>query len=301
MTRADPKWETYRSFLAVMTEGSLSAAARRLGLTQPTLGRHIDELEAALGQALFTRSQAGLIATQAARELLPHAQAMASAAQALIRASSGTKAEERGSVRLTASVFVGGEVLPEILKRFREMHPYIAVELVLSDAMQDLLRRDADIAVRMVQPKQDALIAKKIGTTALGLYARRDYLERFGTPRSLEDVAQHAVIGFDRETAFERALKTQWANVSRELFSLRVDNDLARANALRAGYGIGVCQVGVARRDPELVHLLPKAFQFELGLWLVMHKDLRSTKRVRLLFDHLAEGLAAYAASSRAA
>ncbi len=133
MARHDPRWETYRSFLAVMTEGSLSAAARALGLTQPTLGRHIDELEEALGQALFTRSQAGLIATQAARELLPHAQAMASAADALIRTASGTEREERGTVRVTASVFIGSEVMPELLTRFREKHPAIAVELILSD------------------------------------------------------------------------------------------------------------------------------------------------------------------------
>src|ERR1700744_3157117 len=118
MAKTEPKWETYRSFLAVMTEGSLSAAARHLGLTQPTLGRHIDELEEALAQSLFTRSQAGLIATQAARELLPHAQALPTAADALIRTASGTEREERGTVRLTASVFIGAEVMPEILTRF---------------------------------------------------------------------------------------------------------------------------------------------------------------------------------------
>ncbi len=301
MTKAEPKWETYRSFLAVMTEGSLSAAARKLGLTQPTLGRHIDELEAALGQPLFSRSQAGLIATQAARELLPHAQAMASAAGALIRAASGARGEERGTVRLTASVFVGGEVLPEILTRFREAHPSIAIELILSDVTQDLLRRDADIAVRMVQPKQDALVAKKIGTTALGLFAHRDYLERHGTPHTLDDVAHHAIIGYDKEGAFERGLKAMGLPLARDLFALRVDSDWARVNALRAGFGIGVCQVGVARRNPHLVHLLPKAFHFELGLWLAMHKDLRSVRRMRLLFDHLSEHLAVYAATSRVA
>lgn len=300
MVRSDPKWETYRSFLAVMTEGSLSAAARKLGLTQPTLGRHIDELEDALGQSLFTRSQAGLIATQAARELLPHAQAMESAADALVRTASGTEREERGSVRLTASIFVGGEVLPEILTQFREKHPAIAVELIMSDATQDLLRREADIAVRMVQPKQEALVAKKIGSTSLGLFARRDYLERYGTPQTLDEIAGHALIGFDKETAFERGLKEMGLPLTREMFSLRVDNDLARANALRAGYGLGMCQIGVAKRDPDLVHILPKALKIDLPLWLVMHKDLKDTRRVRLLFDHLVEGLTAYAATSKA-
>ena len=300
MARHEPKWETYRSFLAVMTEGSLSAAARKLGLTQPTLGRHIDELEEALGQSLFTRSQAGLIATQAARELLPHAHAMASAADSLIRTASGTEREERGTVRVTASVFIGSEVMPAILTRFREKHPAIAVELVLSDLAQDLLRREADIAVRMVQPKQDALIARKIGSITIGLFGHRDYLARSGTPQTLEDVADHAIIGFDKETAFERGLKEVGLPLAREMFSLRVDSDPARINALRAGYGLGLCQIGVARRDPDLVHLLPKAIKIDLPLWLCMHKDLKDTRRVRLLFDHLVEGLTAYAATSKA-
>lgn len=298
--RHEPKWETYRSFRAVMTEGSLSAAARKLGLTQPTLGRHIDELEEALGQSLFTRSQTGLIATQAARELLPHAQAMASAADALIRTASGTEKEERGTVRVTASVFVGTEVMPEILTRFREKHPTIAVELVLSDQSQDLLRREADIAVRMVQPKQEALIARKIGSTSLGLFGHRDYLERYGTPQTLEDVAGHALIGYDKETAFERGLQAMGIPLTREMFSLRVDSDPARANALRAGYGLGLCQIGVARKNPDLVHLLPKAIKIDLPLWMVMHKDLKDVRRVRLLFDFLVESLAAYAATSKA-
>jgi DNA-binding transcriptional LysR family regulator len=298
MARTDPKWETYRSFLAVMTEGNLSAAARKLGLTQPTLGRHIDELEQSLGLKLFSRSQTGLIPAQAARALVPHAQAMASAAEALVRASSGADTEERGTVRLTASVFIGGEVLPEILARFRERHPHIAIELILSDQTQDLLRRDADIAVRMVQPKQDALVAKKIGKTALGIFARRDYLARNGTPQTINDVAGHTVIGFDRDESFARALQAYGLNIKREDFGLRVDNDLARANALRAGYGIGICQIGVARREPDLVHLFAKAFRAELPLWLVMHKDLRSTRRMRLLFDFLVQELTAYAKTS---
>lgn len=298
---AEPDWETFRSFLAVMTEGSLSAAARKLALTQPTIGRHIDQLEAALAQSLFTRSQSGLVPTQAARELLPHAQAMASAAEALVRASSGAAADDRGTVRLTASVVIGGEVLPPILTSFRENHPGIAIELVLSDVTQDLLRRDADIAVRMVRPKQEALVARKIGRVALGLFAHRHYLERHGTPRSLADVIQsHALMGFDKETGVARALRRLGLKLDREMFSLRSDADLALLAALRAGYGLGVCQIGIARRDPDLVQVLHGAFKFELDMWLVMHKDLRNTRRVRLLFDHLTEGLSAYCATSKA-
>ena len=299
MVRGEPDWETYRSFLAVMTEGSLSAAARKLSLTQPTIGRHIDQLEAALALPLFTRSQTGLIPTQAAGELLPHAKAMASAAAALVRASSAAEAEERGTVRLTASVIVGGEVLPSILTTFREQHPGIAIELVLSDQTQDLLRRDADIAVRMVRPKQEALVTKKIGRIALGLFAHRRYLARHGAPKSLEEIAQHAVIGFDRETAAVRALRQTGLTLTHDMFALRCDADLAQLAALRAGYGLGICQLGIARRDPELVEVLSGAFKFELDMWLVMHKDLRNTRRMRLLFDHLVQELTTYAATSR--
>lgn len=299
MAQREPDWQTYRSFLAVMTEGSLSAAARKLALTQPTLGRHIDQLEACLQLPLFTRSQSGLMPTQAARELLPHAQAMASAAAALVRASSAAEAEERGTVRLTASVMIGGEVLPPILTEFREQHPGIVIELALSDQTQDLLRRDADIAVRMVRPKQGALVAKKIGRIALGLFAHRRYLTRHGTPKSIADVAQHSVIGFDRETAALRALRQTGLTFTRDTFALRCDADLAQLAALRAGYGLGVCQLGIARRDPDLVAVLPGAFKFELDMWLVMHKDLRNTLRMRLLFDFLVQELTAYAATSR--
>ncbi len=300
MARSEPKWETYRSFLSVMTEGSLSAAARKLGLTQPTLGRHIDQLEADLRVPLFTRSQSGLIPTQAARELLPHAQAMASAADALVRASSGADAEERGTVRLTASVVIGGEVLPPILTAFRERHPHIAVELVLSDQTQDLLRRDADIAVRMVRPAQEALVARRIGRVGLGLHAHRRYLDKHGTPQTLDDVARHALIGFDKETAVVQSLRRLGLTLTREMFALRCDADLAQLAALRAGFGLGVCQFGIARRDPDLVPVLTNVFKFEIEMWLAMHKDLRGTKRMRLLFDHLAEGLGAYAATARA-
>ncbi len=299
MARAEPKWETYRSFLAVMTEGSLSAAARKLGLTQPTLGRHIDELEADLGLKLFTRSQTGLIATQAARELVPHAQAMASAAEALVRASSGAGAEERGTVRLTASVFIGGEVLPDILARFREKHPRIAIELILSDQTQDLLRRDADIAVRMVQPKQEALVAKKIGKTTLGLFARRDYLERPRHAAHADEVSQHAVIGFDREDAFLRGLQAMGLALSRDTFALRVGTTTSR--------GPTPCAPATHRRLPDRrgaarPRSRPSSAQ---GLQLRSRplgddaQGLRGTRRMRLLFDHLAEELTAYAATSR--
>ncbi|MEX0839997.1 MAG: LysR family transcriptional regulator, partial [Parvibaculum sp.] len=163
MADVEPGWELYRSYLAVVREGSLSGAARQLGLTQPTVGRHIDALEAALGVGLFTRSQGGLAPTEGALALVAHAEAMASAAEALRRAASGEAEDDSGTVRITASEIIGTQVLPAMLTRFREKHPRIAVELVLSNRTDDLIRRDADIAVRMIRPTQTALIARKTG------------------------------------------------------------------------------------------------------------------------------------------
>jgi len=302
MAIGEPGWELYRSFLATIRERSLSGAARALGLTQPTLGRHIDELERRLGGiALFTRSQLGLLPTDAALDLLPHAEAMAASAAALVRAASGAAGAAQGAIRLTASEIVGGEVLPPILAAFRERYPGIAIELALSNATDDLLRREADIAVRMVRPRQGALVARQIGQVALGLHAHRRYLEAHGVPRSLDEVSRHAIIGFDRETPSVRAVRALGLPLTREMFAFRSDSDLAQLAALRAGAGIGVCQLGIARRDPDLVRVVPEAFSVNLDVWVVMHKDLRASRRMRLMFDHLATALSAYVATSREA
>jgi DNA-binding transcriptional LysR family regulator len=294
---SDIPWELYRSFLALARHGSLSAAARALRLTQPTLGRHLDQLEAALGQPLFVRSPQGLTPTETALTLVPIADAMASAAEAMARAASGGGDEISGAVRITASEVIGAEVLPAILAEFADRHPKIGFELNLSNRTEDLLRRDADIAVRMIRPTQQALVARKLGETTLGLYAHRRYLGNREPPRTLEEAAAMRLIGFDRYPVPVPAL--EGVEISREMFALRIDNDLAHLAALRAGYGIGVCQVGVARRDPELVRVAEDAFAVPLETWLVMHEDLRTSARLRAVYDHLAEGLGAYLATSR--
>ncbi|WP_049622065.1 LysR family transcriptional regulator [Frateuria defendens] len=302
MTRTNPSWDLHRSFLAVMREGSLSAAARALGMTQPSLGRHIRELETALGVALFARSPQGLAPTEIAHALVPHAQAMAAASAALHRAASAGKEEIRGTVRVTASEVIGAEVLPPILAAFREKHPGIVIELVLSNRSADLLRKDADIAVRMVRPTQQALVARHAGASPLGLYAHRRYLKAHGRPRSLAELAGHSLIGFDNEAPYVRALRPAVGALpyAREHFSLRTDSDLAALAALRAGYGIGICQVGVARRDARLVQLLPQTRLPRLDVWVVMHEDLKASLRNRALFDHLAKEMAVYTAVSNA-
>jgi DNA-binding transcriptional LysR family regulator len=294
MAEPAPSWEFYRSFLAVVRERSLSGAARQLDLTQPTIGRHIAALEAALGRALFTRSPAGLQPTEIALGLVPHAEAMASAASALERAASGEAGEEKGVVRITASEMVGVEVLPPCLAAFRQAHPNVVVELVISNRSEDLLRRDVDLAVRMVRPTQSALWARKIGVIELGLHAHPSYLARHGVPKSVADLAIHPLIGFDRVPPMRR-IDQLGIKLSRELFAFRCDSDVGQYAALRAGFGLGVCQLGLARRD-GLVRVLAEAIRFPLGVWMVMHKDQRSNRRIRSMYEHVSAHLAEYIA-----
>jgi DNA-binding transcriptional LysR family regulator len=291
-------WQLYRSFLAVLREGSLSAAARALGLTQPTLGRQISQLEEAVGLALFTRSPSGLAATAAALALRPHAEAMASAAEALARAAAGAADESRGTIRLTASEFMSAEVLPPMLAEFQDRHRGIAIELVPTNRVEDLLRHDADLAVRMRQPAQGALVARHIGTVPIRLYAHRSYVERRGLPATLGDSERHVVIGFDRDDSSYRAVGAEGLAIDRDLFTFRTDNDLVQFAALRAGIGIHGCQVGVARRHPDLVPVLHDQVKLALDIWLATHEDLKADRRVRLLFDHLAQMLGAYVRES---
>jgi DNA-binding transcriptional LysR family regulator len=294
MSRREPAWDELRTFLEVARDGSLSGAARRLGFTQPTVGRHIDSLEEALGVTLFTRSPRGLTPTAAANALVPHSEAMAAAAAALARSASSAAAIDRGVVRVTASEIMGAEALPAMFAGFRARNPGIAIELALSNRNQDLARGEADIAVRMIRPTQSGLVARRIGVTRIRLYARRDYLARFGEPRSLADLKDHCFIGFDRDNQTFRSAGAIAKAVTREDFGFRCDSDVAQLAALRAGVGVGGCQDVIARRTPDLVPVLPNAFQMALEVWLVMHRDLKTAPRVRLLFDWLALGLTAY-------
>ncbi len=286
-------WDHYRTLLAVLAEGSLSGAARELGLSQPTVGRHVEALEEELGAPLFTRSAGGLAPTEAALALRPHAEAMAAAAEALVRTASGDRDAVRGVVRITASDVMGVEVLPAMLTGFHEAYPDVSIELATSNHMEDLLRREADIAVRMVRPTQGALLAKRIGSVRLGLYAHRRYLEAHGTPTGMDDPAI-ASIGFDRDLQMMRALRESQIHLDRDAFTLRSDNDLAQLAALRAGFGVGACQLPIAARDPDLVPVLQDQFRYEMEIWVCMHEDLKTSRRMRLMFDWLVDRLGAY-------
>ena len=300
MTIAEPSWDLYRTFLAVLREGSLSGAARALGLTQPTAGRHIDTLEQMLGLALFVRSQTGFEPTEAAIALAPHAETLASTSAALLRAASGLGSgvpqEIRGTVRVTASEIVSGEVLPPVLARIRRQYPHIAIELAPSNRIENLLRREADIAVRMQRPEQDVLIARRIGNIEVGLHAHRSYLKRCGTPSAWKDLADHTLIGIDQETGYTRSLRHLFGGLQRDDFQIRTDSDITQLALIRAGIGIGACQVRLAERHGALVRVLPELFSLQLETWLAMHENLRSNPACQAVFTALAEGLTEYAA-----
>ncbi|MBC2379438.1 LysR family transcriptional regulator [Pseudomonas sp. WS 5106] len=285
-------WELYRSFLGVLKERSLSGAARQLGITQPTVGRHIAALETALGVVLFTRSPTGLLPTAVAHTLRDHAETMARTAAALERAASAQGDEVRGVVRVSASEVVGVEILPPILTQLRQQHPHLKVELILTNRLSDLLQLEADIAVRMVRPRQEQLLARRVGLIEVGLHARDDYLQQYGIPQHMQDLAAHSVIGFDQENAFIRSLAIK--GFERSTFALSSDSDLAQLALIRAGAGIGGCQVQLAKRDPRLHRILPEAFALKLDTWVTMHEDLRNSPRCRVMFDALVEGLQHY-------
>jgi DNA-binding transcriptional LysR family regulator len=290
-------WSLIRAFLVVAERGSLSAAARALGASQPTLGRQIAALESALGAELFTRVPRGLQPTATGAALLPHAQAMRDAAGQIALVAAGQAQRLEGTVRITASVVVAAIQLPPILARIRAAEPLISLELVPSDATTNLLYREADIAVRMYRPGQLDLVTRHLGDMTLGIYAARSYLDRRGVPVVATDLLSHDVIGYDRLSQIEEGFTAMGFPVGRDYFKVRCDDNLAYLALVRAGCGVGFIQDSVAAMDPGLVRLdlgLPLP---ALPVWLTAHQAMRATPRIRRVWDLLAEGLAPWVTS----
>ncbi|TDH38917.1 LysR family transcriptional regulator [Pseudohoeflea suaedae] len=294
MSQSDIGWELWRSFLAVMSERSLSGAARSLGVSQPTIGRHIDQLETALGVGLFTRAQNGLTPTDLATALEPQAQGMAASAAALSRTASAGANSEDGMVRVSATEIMSSEMLPLIFEPLLREHPGLQLEIDASNRTVDLLRRDADIAVRMQRPEQGALLARKLGVLRLGLFATRQYLGNRPLPDKPSDLAEHRIIGPDRDPIYRSRFSSTVPEISPEIFTYRSDSHTTQLAALRAGIGIGICQVWIAENQPDLVPVLPESVHFELEVWLTMHEDLRHSRRIKMVYDHIAACLPAY-------
>ena len=284
-------WTLLRAFLATIDTGSLSAAAQSLGATQPTLSRHIKELETAIGTPLFRRSVKGLEPTEAALALVDDAREMGRAAEALALKAQGKAETLSGTVRITASVVVSNLILPSIIADLRQTEPLIQVEIVASDASQNLLRRDADIALRMFHPTQNALIARKLGDTPLGLYASKSYIARKGRPWEMLDILDHDVIGFDRLDDILKGYAAMGHPVTRNQFPVRCDDQMVCWHLLLAGAGIGFAQDLLAGAQAELERLDIGMNLPSLPLWLVMHEEVRTNARIRRVADFLSAAL----------
>lgn len=296
MSILSPDWDGQRAFLAVLDTGSLSAAARSLGLTQPTVRHRIEALERAIGQPLFSRTVNGLVPTDDARELAVHVRRMAFASEAFYRAASASGGEIAGTVRISVAEFVGIEVMPRLLAPLRERHPGLAVELVLSNENADLPGQEADIAIRMRRPRHGALVAKRAGCIPLGFFATASYLERHGVPEGATDLARHTLIGSDRSRMDQDFTRELQKTLGEKLyFALRTDSHPAQLAMVRAGLGIGVTQLPIGERD--LVRVLPGLVVAELEAWIVAHEDLRHSRRIDAVFGHLVAALGRYCAS----
>jgi len=284
MERLD--WTLLRTFLAVVESKSLSAAATLLKVAQPTLSRHVRELEDILGITLFIRTARGLEPTEAALGLVNDARSMGAAAQALALKAFGRSQELTGTVRVTSSVMVANMWLPKILADLREAEPSIQIELVPSDTNQNLLRRDADIAIRMVDPTHGDLIARRLGDAGLGLYATRAYFDRNGRVTTLDELMKHDIIGFDRSEVILRVFAANGRTVEREAFPIRCDDQMVYWNLTLAGLGIGFAQVMIAEKVASLervpIDLIPP-----MPVWLVMHEEVRTSARIRRVADFL--------------
>ncbi len=285
------EWTLIQSFLAAVEAGSLLGAAKALGASQPTVGRHIAELEAQLSTVLFERTGRGLRATEAAMAIVVAAREMEAHAQNLVRTLSRTALSIAGTVRISASQSVACELLPPILAAMRVALPQIQVEVVSSNAVSNLLRRDADIALRMVRPNQSSLIARKVAEVSIGAYAQKGYLKRQGTPRAPEDLLAHELIGNDTDDTILRGFRSFGFAAEKSLFALRTDDQVVQWRAVRAGLGIGFISDYIARNDPNVRRVLPDLKIPPLPIWLTVHREIRSSQKIRQVYDFFGDAV----------
>lgn len=286
-------WNRARAFLVTAEEGSLSAAARALGMTQPTVGRQVDALEQELGLSLFDRVSKRLVLTESGVDLLEHVRAMGDAARRMSMTASGQSKVLEGSICITASEMFAAYVLPPILAKLREMAPGIDVEVVASNAPQDLTRREADIAIRNFRPVEPDLYARKIRDLSGRFYAATQYLEQLGRPKTAKALSVANFISFDRTTAMLDLLSTHGFELTQQSFVYVSESHYVQWQLVRQGLGIGVQAEIIAAKDPLVEPALADLEPVTFPVWLVSHRDLHSSRRVRMVFDLLAEELAA--------
>lgn len=286
-------WNQVRAFLATVEEGSLSAAARRLGAAQPTIGRQIAALEAELGVALFERSGRSPVLTASGAQLVDHARAMADAATGLSLAALGQSTAIEGLVRITASDLMTVEVLPDALALLAERAPGVKIELIAANDLSDLIQREADIAVRHVRPMQSDLIAKLIRDETAQFYAATAYLERRGRPSTLEELAGHDFISFGDEDLLIRELNKLNLSLTSENFRHGSKNAFAAWALVRRGLGVAIMSDRLGGAAEEVEPVLPDMRPLSFPVWLVAHRELRSSRRIRVVWDVLEEVLSA--------
>ena len=291
MAQSDFDWTLVRSFLAVLDAGSLMGAARQTGAQQPTLSRHISELESQLGTPLFERTGRGVLPTAAALAMAEAARAMQAGADTLARALNRQRETTTGTVRITTSQVAASYLLPPLLAQLRLQEPGIQVELVSSNQLSNLLRREADIAVRMVRPAQASLVARKLGEVPIWACAHQSYLQRAGIPRQPQDLLQHSLLGYDRDDTIERGMARMGFTLARERFTMRTDDQVAYGQLIAAGAGIGFVAQYNIRHWPGVQALLPELQIPPLPCWLAVHREIRSSKVVRRVYDYLAAAI----------
>jgi len=284
-------WTLVKSFLAVLEAGSIMGAARKLGAQQPTLSRHIAELEAQLKVPLFERTGRGIVPTAAALAIAGAAREMEAGAATLARTLAGRDETATGTVRVTTSRVAASYLLPPVLAALGVAEPGIQVELVVSDQITNLLRREADIAVRLVRPEQDSLVAKKLADLPITACAHQRYLQRAGTPLQPSDLMHHRLIGFDRDEQLIRGFAQFGMPFTREHFALRTDDLLAYGRMVASGAGIGFLARYTLSHLPGVVPLLPMVKIPPLPCWLAVHREVHGSRLVRRVFDFLAEAL----------
>jgi DNA-binding transcriptional LysR family regulator len=289
MDRLD--WNQLRAFLETAETGSLSAAARKLGLTQPTLSRQVAAIEQRLGVTLFERVGKAVVLTSTGLDLLEHARTMGSAAVELALTATGRSQAVEGMVSISASDAVAAYLLPPVIHRIREVAPRIVVEVVSSNALSDLRRREADIAVRHVSPAEPDLIARLLREGTAGFYASEAWVAAHGHPRAAHQAAAHDFIGMDRSGRYLEHLRAHGLPVTTANFPLYSENSVTAWALVRSGLGIGAMMDDVARLTPGVVRVLDDVEPVRFPIWLVTHRELRTARRIRVVFDLLAEAL----------
>ncbi len=287
-------WSLVQVFLAVAQEGSLSGAARRLGQSQPTLGRQVKKLEEAVAIQLFQRQPRGLVLTPAGAEILPAARRMAEALGEIALSVAGHDDRLAGTLRLTASHMVAHHILPPLLARLRAEAPQMQIELRPSDRTESLTFREADIALRMYRPEQLDIVTRKLGEVPIGIFAARSYLDRVGRPGDLDALLRCDLIGYDTSELILRGMRGLGITLRREDFALRCDDQTTYWELVRAGCGVGFGQRALGLADPALEQLMPDVPLPGLPIWIAAHESLRRTPRVALAWDSLASGLAPF-------